>query len=211
MPQTREHILLARQVGVPYIVVALNKVGHGGRRGVAGVGGVGSAGVVVASTRTSRGTTCPVMRGSATCRRWSRSRRDASARSTGDRRVDVGGGRVHSDAGAGDRPAVPDADRGRVLRSAGRGTVVTGRDRAGPGEGGARRSRLWGSGRRASDGGDGGGDVQEAAGRRARRGTTSGLLVRGTEARTRWSAGMVVAKPKQHHAAHEVQGGRCTC
>src|SRR5438045_3564094 len=25
MPQTREHILLARQVGVPYIVVALNK------------------------------------------------------------------------------------------------------------------------------------------------------------------------------------------
>ena len=26
MPQTREHIVLARQVGVPYIVVALNKV-----------------------------------------------------------------------------------------------------------------------------------------------------------------------------------------
>ena len=26
MPQTREHILLARQVNVPYIVVALNKV-----------------------------------------------------------------------------------------------------------------------------------------------------------------------------------------
>src|SRR4030095_4898119 len=26
MPQTREHMLLARQVGVPYIVVALNKV-----------------------------------------------------------------------------------------------------------------------------------------------------------------------------------------
>ena len=25
MPQTREHILLARQVGVPYIVVSLNK------------------------------------------------------------------------------------------------------------------------------------------------------------------------------------------
>ena len=30
MPQTREHILLARQVGVPYIVVFLNKVDHGG-------------------------------------------------------------------------------------------------------------------------------------------------------------------------------------
>ena len=26
MPQTREHVLLARQVGVPSIVVALNKV-----------------------------------------------------------------------------------------------------------------------------------------------------------------------------------------
>ena len=25
MPQTREHILLARQVGVPYIIVFLNK------------------------------------------------------------------------------------------------------------------------------------------------------------------------------------------
>ena len=25
MPQTREHILLARQVGVPYIVVFMNK------------------------------------------------------------------------------------------------------------------------------------------------------------------------------------------
>ena len=26
MPQTREHILLARQVGVPYIIVYMNKV-----------------------------------------------------------------------------------------------------------------------------------------------------------------------------------------
>src|ERR687895_773927 len=31
MPQTREHILLARQVGVPYIVVYLNKGGMVGR------------------------------------------------------------------------------------------------------------------------------------------------------------------------------------
>src|SRR5216117_2656767 len=29
MPQTREHVLLARQVGVPYIVVALNKCDAG--------------------------------------------------------------------------------------------------------------------------------------------------------------------------------------
>ena len=31
MPQTREHILLARQVNVPYIVVFLNKVDAGRR------------------------------------------------------------------------------------------------------------------------------------------------------------------------------------
>ena len=31
MPQTREHVLLARQVNVPHIVVFLNKVRHGGR------------------------------------------------------------------------------------------------------------------------------------------------------------------------------------
>ena len=30
MPQTREHILLARQVGVPTMVVFLNKMRHGG-------------------------------------------------------------------------------------------------------------------------------------------------------------------------------------
>ena len=44
MAQTREHILLARQVGVPAIVVFLNKcdqVGSGGRRGAAGAGGDG--------------------------------------------------------------------------------------------------------------------------------------------------------------------------
>ena len=38
MPQTREHILLARQVGVPYIIVFMNKTRPGGRRGAAGAG-----------------------------------------------------------------------------------------------------------------------------------------------------------------------------
>ena len=32
MPQTREHILLARQVGVPYIIVFMNKTDQVGRR-----------------------------------------------------------------------------------------------------------------------------------------------------------------------------------
>ena len=43
MPQTREHILLARQVGVPYIVVCAEQGRHGGRSGTARPGGAGSA------------------------------------------------------------------------------------------------------------------------------------------------------------------------
>ena len=42
MPQTREHILLARQVGVPYIVVAMNKVDMVDDSELAGPGGAGS-------------------------------------------------------------------------------------------------------------------------------------------------------------------------
>ena len=43
MPQTREHVLLARQVNVPHIVVFLNKVRHGGRPGAARAGGARGA------------------------------------------------------------------------------------------------------------------------------------------------------------------------
>ena len=43
MPQTREHMLLARQVGVPYIVVCHEQSGHGGRPRTARPGGTGSA------------------------------------------------------------------------------------------------------------------------------------------------------------------------
>ena len=42
MPQTREHVLLARQVNVPYLVVALEQGRRGGRPGAAGPGGAGS-------------------------------------------------------------------------------------------------------------------------------------------------------------------------
>ena len=43
MPQTREHILLARQVGVPYIVVFLNKADMVDDAELAGAGGDGSS------------------------------------------------------------------------------------------------------------------------------------------------------------------------
>ena len=41
MPQTREHVLLARQVGLNHIVVFAEQVRRGGRRGDAGPGGDG--------------------------------------------------------------------------------------------------------------------------------------------------------------------------
>ena len=50
MPQTREHILLARQVGVPYIIVFLNKADMVDDKELLGAGRAGSAGAVVAST-----------------------------------------------------------------------------------------------------------------------------------------------------------------
>ncbi len=46
MPQTREHVLLARQVGVPSIVVALNKVDMVDDEELSGVGGAGGSGAV---------------------------------------------------------------------------------------------------------------------------------------------------------------------
>ena len=45
MPQTREHILLARQVGVPHIVVYLNKADQVDDPEFAGAGGAGGSGV----------------------------------------------------------------------------------------------------------------------------------------------------------------------
>ena len=47
MPQTREHILLARQVGVPYIVVFLNKADTVDDKELLGAGGAGGARAVV--------------------------------------------------------------------------------------------------------------------------------------------------------------------
>ena len=64
MPQTREHILLARQVGVPHIVVFLNKCDMVDDRRAAGAGGDGSArtALQVRVPRRRR----PVIKGSAT-------------------------------------------------------------------------------------------------------------------------------------------------
>ena len=138
MPQTREHILLARQVGVPSIVVFLNKVDmvddpelldlvelevrellktykFPGRRdpGDPGLGAEGAGG-------------------------------DGQATTLGeaDPGADGGGGQVHSAAAARDRQAVPDADRGH-LHDLGARDGGDGPSGAREGEGRARKWRSW--------------------------------------------------------------------
>ena len=110
MPQTREHILLARQVGVPYIVVFMNKADM-----------VDDAELLelvelevrdLLTTYEFPGDKTPIMIGSA----LKALEGDASDAGDDERREAGGGdGQVHPDAGAADRRAVPDADRGRVL------------------------------------------------------------------------------------------------
>ena len=146
MPQTREHILLARQVGVPALVVYHEQGGHGGRPGASRAGRAGGARAAVV-LRVSRATRSRSSR----ARRWRRWK-DATmrARQGCDPEADGGGGRLHPAAGAAEGPAVPDADRGRVLD-------------LGPRHGGDGPDRARdGQGRR-------GGRDRRAAGRRRRR------------------------------------------
>jgi elongation factor Tu len=110
MPQTREHILLARQVGVPALVVFMNKVDM--------VDDPELLELVELEVRELLtlyqfpGDDIPIIQGSALAAlegQDARDRRDQGARAPG------AGGHVHPDAGAADQHAVPDADRGRVL------------------------------------------------------------------------------------------------
>ena len=110
MPQTREHILLARQVGVPYIVVYLNKADM-----------VDDAELLelvelevreLLSTYKFPGDKTPIIDGFGAEGLGRREQRDGHAE-----RGEAGGGDglVHPGAGAGGGRRVPDADRGRVL------------------------------------------------------------------------------------------------
>ena len=158
MPQTREHVLLARQVGVPYIVVFLNKCDA--------VEDPELLDLVEMEVRELLkkykfpGDDLPVVRGSALGAlngeaKWEKT----------DRRVDGRGRQERSAAGARHRQAVPDADRRHLLdlgpRHGGYGPY---RARQGEGGRGSRDRRLP---RDAQDGSDGRRNVQEAAGRRS--------------------------------------------
>ncbi len=109
MPQTREHILLARQVGVPAIVVFLNKVDM--------VDDPELLDLVELEVRELLkeykfpGDDIPVIRGSALKALEGDGRRRLCEADPG---ADGGGGQLRSASGARDRQAVPDADRGHL-------------------------------------------------------------------------------------------------
>ena len=125
MPQTREHILLARQVGVPYIVVCAEQGGHGGRSGAAGPGGAGGAGAADQVRVSGR-------RGAGDAGLGAGGVERGAAVGGGGSGADGGGGQLLSAAEAGDGQAVPDADRGHLLDPG-----------AGDGGDGAHRAGAW--------------------------------------------------------------------
>ena len=196
MPQTREHVLLARQVNVPHLVVALNKVDA-----VDDPELLDLVELEVRELLTSygfKGDDVPVVRVSALKALQGDPEGVASLIKLMDA-LDT----LHSAAGAGSGQAVHDADRGRVLDLGAR-DGGDGADRARHGEGG-RGSRDRGLQADGEEGRDGRGDVPEAAGLGAWRGTTSGVLLRGVE-KTDVERGQVLAKPGTMKGAHEVQG-----
>jgi elongation factor Tu len=120
MPQTREHILLARQVGVPYIVVFLNKATWS-TTGAARAGRDGSARAAVeVRVPGRRHSDHQGLGAEGAGRRHERARRDAILK------LMEGGGQLHPAAGAPiDKPFLMPVED--VFSISGRGTVVTGR------------------------------------------------------------------------------------
>ncbi len=108
MPQTREHILLARQVGVPAIVVFLNKTDQVDDEELLEL--VEMEVRELLSQYEFPGDDIPIVKGSAL------KALEGDADAEGDHHeADGGGRRLHPDPGAPDRSGLPDAGRGRVL------------------------------------------------------------------------------------------------
>ena len=184
MPQTREHILLARQVGVPYIVVAMNKVDM--------VDDPELLDLVELEVRELLksyqfpGDDLPVVRVSA----LGALNGEPQWEKTVDELMEAVDSYIPMPERAIDKPfLMPIED---IFSIQGRGTVVTGRIERGICKVG-EEMEIVGFRRHAQDGGDGRGNVQEAVGRRARRGQR-GLLLRGVE-KDEVERGQVIAKP----------------
>ena len=198
MPQTREHILLARQVGVPAIVVYLNKVDQVDDEELLDL--VELEVRELLSAYEFPGDDIPVVRGSAL---QALEGAEGEAGGAFGSVSDARDRRLHSDAGAGGGFAVSSADRGRVL-DFGRGTVVTGRVERGlvkVGDG----VEIVGLRETAKTVCHGRGDVPQAPGQRPGggqcRGSSPGHEARGRGARPGAGAS------RDDHAAHALQGG----
>ena len=187
MPQTREHILLARQVGVPALVVFLNKIDL--------VDDEELLELVELELRELLthykfpGDEIPITRG---CSRPALREPDRPEGRQADPRPRQDDGRVHPRAGPGDRQAVPDADRGRLLDQGPR----HGRhrpDRARHDQGRRRRSRSSASTRNKNSVVTGVEMFQKTLDE-GQAGDNVGILLRGVE-KTDLERGQVVCKP----------------
>ena len=189
MPQTREHILLARQVEVPYIVVFLNKVDMVDDPELLEL--VELEVRELLSKYNFPGDDVPVIRGSALKALEAPNDPTDPAYVPIQELMDAVDS-LHPDARARRRQALPDARRGR-LRHQGprhrRHGARRARHRQGRRGGRDRRRQGHAQGRR-----DRRRDVQEAARRGPARATTSGCLLRGIE-REEIERGQVLAKP----------------
>ena len=196
MPQTREHVLLARQVNVPYVRGGAEQGGRGGRPGAAGPGGAGGAGaaefVWVPRGRPAGGA------GVGAARRWRGTRRAWQGILKLMEALDSYMPMPEREI---DKPfLMPIED---VFSISGRGTVVTGRVERGQVKVGEEveivgfrptmKKVVTGVEmfRKLLDAGVAGDNI--------------GVLLRGLE-KTDVERGQVLAKRRVDHAAHEVQG-----
>ena len=195
MPQTREHILLARQVGVPYIVVAMNKVDM--------VDDPELLDLVELEVRELLksyqfpGDDLPVVRVSA----LGALNGEPQWEKTVDELMEAVDNYIPMPERVIDKPfLMPIED---IFSIQGRGTVVTGRIERGICKVG-EEMEIVGFRPTAQDGGHGRGNVQEAVGRRARRRQRGPAAARRGKGRSGARAGDCEAG--LDHAAHEVQG-----
>ena len=201
MPQTREHILLARQVEVPAMVVFLNKVDMMDDEELLELVELELRELL--SKNNFPGDDIPIVRGAALAALESTST-DINAPEYQPilELMDAVDSYIPTPQREVDKPfLMPIED---VFGIKGRGTVVTGRIERGKVKV-ARRSRSWAWARSAAqDGGDRGGDVPEDAGR-GRGGRQRGLLIRGIE-RDGCAARAGAGEAGLDQAAHEVPG-----
>ena len=129
MPQTREHILLARQVGVPYIVVFLNKCDVVDDPELLDLVEMEVRELLVEVPVPGRRRA-----GDPRCCDQGAERREGPACGRGDPEAVRGDRHLHPAARASEGPSVPDADRGRVL-DLGAWHGCDGPDRAGQDQG----------------------------------------------------------------------------